>query len=162
MKINVLLDKKLYSDFVYFENFCRKKIWVLPLFFMIISFTIAFVCFLISSSKNLDYLLTFLFITIGITLPIVYFYSYWSSLKKQLKIFDLKKNISAYSLYFSKNSVEIFESNNKKTYNLDSIYNVFMYKDSIYLFVESNKAYILPIKQMDNKLNSFLTKLVKA
>jgi len=150
VKVNVVVDEKIFRKFYLFECFYRKRGYLSPLIFACIISAFATVCFLLEDGTFLGVIL----LTVGLALPSYRFYRIFNALKIQIRILDLKNPKEVYILSLSEtpNGIEVTnhgEGEEPINYEWNNVYKVYRVNGCIYLYVLQEKAYILPMNQTD-------------
>jgi len=152
MKIDVMLSEKAFKAFNMFDVLERKRRWVRPCIYGLLVLVLAVACFFIDQEQSAP-ILSAVLVIIAIALPCVYFETYFSSLKKLLKALKLNPPRLVYSLNLSDKSAGIHIDNENETVDMKwrQIFHVYTRKDATYLFITSDKGYIIPDECVPDK-----------
>ncbi len=101
---------------------------------------------------------------VGLGVPVVYFVNFFLSLQKQVKLQNLNPPRLVYTLHFEENSdaIEISNETEHVRYQYKDVYHAYYEKDSIYLFITKDRAFLLPLsllEDQDKMWNLLVTKL---
>lgn len=151
MKIEVILTEELFRRFTMFDILKRRKMWRSPTIFASILSVCAVICFLMHHVDGAVFLGCTLLI-VGLGMPLVYFLTFFSSLKKQIVDSGLKRPQHVYTLELTEAAKGIRVSNEKEQadYPWKAVFHV--YRDTLgtYLFMTADRAFILPVTCMEN------------
>jgi len=164
VKINVVVDEKIFRKFYIFESFYRRRGYLSPLIFALILSTFAIVCFFLEDGAFLGVVM----LTVGLALPSYRFYRIFNALKMQIKILDLKNPKTVYTLSLSEapNGIEVTnhgEGDEPAHYEWNGVYKAYRVNGCVYLYVLPEKAYILPmncVEENPGALWQILTKML--
>lgn len=145
MKFDVYLDEKTFRNFTRFDILKRRKYWRSPVIFASIMCTagiIAFIMHKVDGAVLLGVVLTL----IGAGMPAVYFLTFFSSLKKQVKAQNLNPPRLVYSFDLTEKGDGIGISNGKETANYEwkRVFHAYRDQKCIYLFMTSDRAFLIP------------------
>lgn len=147
--IPVKLDQKTFRRFGIFDTFRRQKRWRLPFWFMVIMLGFAAYAFF-QTDKAQSVLIGCVLSGIGISLPVVYFVSFYLNLRENIKKYGLPRRV--YTLKLTDTDVYIHSEMNKDeelTLPWDKLHGVWRAQDAVYLYVLPNRAFLLPNGQAD-------------
>ena len=147
--INVILDDKIFRRFAIFENFHRKRIWGAPLIFAAIMSAFALVCFAMRARAEQAVMMGSILLIIGLGLPAAYIGLFFKSIKFQIKIMGLKSPRHVYSLRLSSLGAEVISGDAPNQFEWSGMFGAYRVPGCVYLFVEKNKAYLLPDGQAE-------------
>lgn len=146
MKIEVNLTEEVFRRFTIFDVLKRRKAWKPPVTFAGIMGVSATICYWMNHVDG-AVLLGNVLLTIGLGMPIVYFTTFFSSLRKEVLKHGLARPQYVYTLELTqKNDAGIAVRNEKEqvSYPWSRVFHV--YRDTIatYLFLNADRGYILP------------------
>jgi len=147
--VPVTLDKKTFQHFGRFDTFRRQKRWRLPIWFMAIMLGFATYIFF-QTDKAQSGLIGGVLTGIGLSLPIVYFSSFFLTLRENVKKYGLPRRV--YTLKLTDQDVYIHSEINKDeqmTLPWDKLFAAWRAPDAVYLYVLPSRAFILPAGQAD-------------
>lgn len=162
MKISCNISEKIFRDFTVFNILKRLKYWKSPVIFASILTLSAIICFVM---KNVDgaVLLGSVLLIVGLGVPAVYFISFFLSLNKQVKMQNLNPPRCAYTVDILDKDDGIFVSNEKEhaTYRYKQIFHVYLTQECLYLFLTSQRAFLLPYSDMKDYKDNVISILNK-
>ncbi len=145
MKIDVILSESLFRRFTMFDILKRRKMWRSPVIFASILSGCACVCYIMHHVDG-AILLGSVLLAVGLGMPAVYFSTFFSSLRKEIKNQNLKTPRQVYTLELTDKADGIFIRNKteKATYKWEQVFHVYRDKDATYLFLTAARGFILP------------------
>ena len=145
MTIEANLTEEIFRKFTMFDMLRRRKVWRSPAIFASIMSVSAAICFLMHHVEGAVMLGSVLLI-VGLGMPLVYFLTFFSSLKKQILQLGLKRPRVFYTLCLTEKADGIGIRNEKEqaSYKWKDVHHV--YRDTIatYLFMTAQRGFILP------------------
>ena len=166
LKINVTVDDKIFRGFAFFDSLRRKRIWVLPVIFASMMSAFALACFAMRGRAEQAVMLGCVLLTIGLGLPAAYMRMFFKSIREQIKIMGLERPRSVYSLRLSRepDGVQVTIKDKSARYEWDGLFGAYRVRGCIYLYVEKNKAFLLPDGQAEGGADvwPFLTDVLPA
>lgn len=145
MTIPVNLTEEAFRRFTVFDVLKRRKAWRPPVVFASIMAVSAAICYWMNHVDG-AILLGNVLLTIGLGMPVVYFITFFSSLRKQVLKHGLSRPQLVYTLELTHKAEGIVVSNEKEqaTYQWKQVFHV--YRDTIatYLFMTPDRGFILP------------------
>lgn len=151
MTIAVWLSESHYRNFLIFNILKRLKLYKSPVIFASILTTSAIISFIMHRVQGAVFLGSVLLL-VGLGVPAVYFISFFSSLRKQVKQQNLNPPRLVYTLQLEKGS-ETFEITNDKekaVYRWKDVFHAYYEKDAIYLFITEERAFLLPFTVLED------------
>lgn len=145
MKIEATLTEEIFRRFTMFDMLRRRKVWRSPAIFASILGVSAAICFIM---RHVDgaVLLGSVLLIVGLGMPLVYFGSFFASLKQQILQQGLKRPQTFYTLVLTEKADGIGIRNEKEqaSYKWKDVHHV--YRDTIatYLYMTPQRAFILP------------------
>ncbi len=151
MTIAVRLSESHFRQFIIFNILKRLKLSKSPVIFASILTFSAIVCFLMYHIEG-AVLLGFVLLAVGLGMPIVYFITFFSSLKKQVRLQNLNPPRLVYTLQFAEDSpvLEITNDKEQASYQWKDVYHAYYESKSIYLFITKDRAFLLPLELLEN------------
>ena len=149
IKINVIVDDKIFRRFALFDNLHRKRIWVSPVIFASMMSAFALVCFAMRGGAEGAVMLGSVLLTIGLGLPAVYAWTFLKSIKAQTKAMGLERPRPVYSLRFSPEGVQVANGDKPVKYEWGDLFGAYRVHGCVYLYAEKNKAFLLPDGQAE-------------
>lgn len=154
LSVPVRMDTAAFREFSTFDVLTRQKRWRRPLLFAVLMLAFAVVCFTQVGRREGAALLGTVLTVVGIGLPIVYFVSFFQSVSKQAKRLKLDTPRDVYRVELSESGVRVLEAGRQdkrslvQRYDWAQMYGAWRTATAVYLYVESNKAYLLPAGQI--------------
>ena len=135
----------MFRDFTVFDILKRRKQWKSPVIFSSILTVSALICFLMHETDGAVLLGTVL-LTVALGMPAVYFITFFSSLKKQVKLQNLDPPRTVYTAELTDDPDGIRISNGKESasYRWDRAYHAYVTDECIYLYMTQDRAFIIP------------------
>lgn len=145
MKIKVFLDEALFRRFTKFDILSRRRLWRLPVTFAAILTAAAAVAFIMHRVEGAVFLGVVLLI-VGLGMPLVYFSTFFLSLKKQVKLNRLSAPRLVYTLTLTEDEEGIAVENLSEhaVYRWKQVYHVYRDGEATYLYMTPDRAFILP------------------
>ena len=136
--------------------------WRSPVIFASILGSCACVCYIMHHVEGAVMLGTVL-LSVGLGMPLVYFLTFFSSLKKEIKNQKLTPPRLVYTLELSEQPDGIFIRNKKEkaTYKWEQVFHAYRDKNATYLFLTASRGFILPhdcVKEGSDALWALLNK----
>lgn len=150
--VNAIINDKILRKFLVFDNLYRWRRWVSPVIFASILSAFACVCFVMRGAAEQAVIIGCVLLLIGLGLPAVYIWSFFSSVKSQVKAYGLEKPRPVYSLRFSDGPDGVRVTNpggEFAQYEWGSMYGAYRIAGCTYLYVAKHKAFLLPDGQAD-------------
>lgn len=147
--ISVELDQKTFRRFALYDTFRRQKRWRLPVGFAGILLAFAVYLFL-QTDKPQSGLMGGVLAAIGLSMPIIYFVSYYISLRENVIKHCLPRVV--YSLTLTDTDVTVRSGGAKEeqqTLPWDTLFAARRVKGAIYLYALPTRAFLLPDGQAD-------------
>lgn len=164
--IDVMIDSKIFRKFAIFDNLHRQRRWVSPVIFASLMSAFACVCFVMRGSAAHAVMLGCVLLLIGLGLPAVHVWSFFNSIKSQVKAHKLEKPRAIYSLRLSCEHDGVSVTNpagESAGYEWGSLYGAYRVDGCTYLYVTNNKAFLLPdgqVKESTDSLWSLLAEML--
>ena len=147
--VNVIIDDKIFRKFALFDNLHRKRIWFLPVIFASIMSAFALVCFVMRGHAEQAVMIGSLLLIIGLGLPAAYMRLFFKSIKIQIKTAGLESPRHVYSLRFSPEGFQVINGGKPDQYKWSGVFGAYRVPGCTYLYVEKNKAFLLPDGQAE-------------
>lgn len=146
MKIDVNLTEEVFRRFTIFDVLKRRKAWRPPVTFALIMGISAVICYWMNHVDG-AILLGNVLLTIGLGMPVVYFTTFFFSLRKEVLKYGLSRPQYVYTIELThKTDGGISVSNEKEqaAYHWRQVFHV--YRDTIatYLYFTPDRGFILP------------------
>ena len=151
VKINVIVDDKIFRRFALFDNLYHKRSWVLPVIFASIMSAFALVCFAMRGRAEQAVMIGCVLMMIGLGLPAAYMWVFFKSIGAQIKAMGLESPRSVYSLRLSRepDGVQVINGDKSTKYEWSGLFGAYRVNGCSYLYVERNKAFLLPDGQAE-------------
>ncbi|NMA22042.1 MAG: YcxB family protein [Spirochaetales bacterium] len=145
MTIAVWLSEQHFKDFLIFNTLKRLKLYKSPLIFasiLTVAATVSFIMHTVDGALLLGVVLLF----VGLGVPVVYLTSFFSSVRKQVKLQNLDPPRLVYTLKLNDSSdqIEITNESEQVAYQWKDVFHAYHEKDAIYLFITQDRAFLLP------------------
>lgn len=147
--ISVELDKKTFRRFATFDAFHRQKRWRMPAVFAAIMLAFAVYLFL-QTDKPQSGLMGGVLAAIGLSLPVIYFVSYYISLRENVIKHCLPRVV--YTLALTDSGAAVSSGGAKEEHvdlPWDTLHAAYRVKGAVYLYALPTRAFILPDGQAD-------------
>lgn len=159
--VPVQMDARTFRDFAIFDTMRRQKLWVRPAVFSGIMLAFAAVCFS-QYARQGALLLGSVLAAVALGLPVVYFGSYFFSVRKQARQMGLATPKPVYRLCLSDvdDGVEVCAAGDQdkpeKALHCawGQLYGAWRAPGAIYLYAQPGKAYILPSGQIQGSADA--------
>ena len=148
METKVVLDSRTFREFSIFDMLARRKAWKSPVTFASIMTISAIVCFIMHKTDG-AVLLGSILLVIGLGMPIVYFASFFLNLKEEIKKQKLSQGRYVYTINLDSSAIHVRNEKEEATYQWDKAYHAYRNYDAIYLYITSERAFILPSEKTD-------------
>jgi len=151
MTIAVRLSESHFRHFIIFNILKRLKLYKSPVIFASILTFSAIICFVMHSVEG-AVLLGSVLLVVGLGVPVVYFTTFFTSLKKQVKQQKLDPPRLVYTLQFEEDSDVLEVTNDKEIakYRWQDVFHAYYEADCIYLFITKDRAFLLPLALLEN------------
>lgn len=166
MTIECTLTEAIFRRFTMFDMMRRRKVWRSPVTFAAIMSTSAVICFIMHHVDGAILLGTVLLV-VGLGMPLVYFISFFSSLRKQILQQGLKRPRAFYTFCLTEkfDGIGIRNETEQTSYKWKDVHHV--YRDTIatYLFMTPQRGFIIPhtcIEEGPNELWKLIDKKIPA
>lgn len=145
IKIEVNLTEDIFRRFTLFDTLKRRKMWRSPATFTAIPSTCVIICFIMRHVDGAVFLGCTLLL-VGLGMPLAYFISLFSSIRKQIIDNGLKRPQHVYTLDLTEKANGISISNKKEhvDYKWKDVHHVYRDTLATYLFMTAQRGFILP------------------
>lgn len=145
MKIEVILTEAIFRRFTMFDILKRRQMWKSPAMFAGILGTCAIICYIMHHVDG-AVMLGSVLLLVGLGMPLVYFVNFFSSLKKQIIAYGLKRPQHVYTLELTDKAKGISITNEREhaDYEWKNVHHVYRDTMATYLFMTAQRAFILP------------------
>lgn len=147
--IPVNLDKATFRRFATFDTFRRQQRWRTPVWFMLILLAFSVYLFF-QTDKPQSGLIATVLLCIGLGLPVIYFSSFYLTLRENAKKHRLPR--LAYTLTLTDSEVRIrsdVSQDEELTLHWNQLFAAYRVKGAVYLYVLPTRAFLLPDGQAD-------------
>ena len=148
METKVVLDSRTFREFTIFDMLARRKAWKSPVTFASIMTISAIVCFIMHKTDG-AVLLGSILLMIGLGMPIVYFSTFFLNLKEEIKKQNLSQGRYVYTINLDSSAIHVRNENEEATYQWEKAYHAYRNYDAIYLYITSERAFILPSEKSE-------------
>ena len=148
IKIESYIDERTFRRFKIFHVFRLYKAWKSPVIFASILCVSAIICFIKRATDGALFLGSIL-VLIGLTLPVVWFSTFFASLRKECKRWNLNPPRLVYTFELDDSDAGIHVANEKQraVYRWDIAGKAYLDEGCIYLFMTADQAFLLPYKE---------------
>jgi hypothetical protein len=149
INIPVKLDKVTFRRFAVFDTFRRQRRWRAPVLFLVILTGFSIFLFF-QADKPQSGLIGGVLLAVGLGLPLVYFSSFFISLRENVIKHCMPRQV--YTLTLTDKGVHILSNiNNGEELTLDwnQLFAAYRVKGAVYLYVLPTRAFLLPDGQAD-------------
>ncbi len=159
LSIQVRMDTSSFRAFSAFDVLTRQKRWRRPLLFAVLMAAFAAVCFTQVGRREGAALLGTVLAAIGVGLPIAYFANFFQSVSRQARQLKLETPRDVYCVELSDSGVRVQAAGKQEEsfaqhYEWVQLYGAWRTASAVYIYVESNKAYLLPSEQIPGGLDA--------
>jgi hypothetical protein len=165
MTIPVTLTEETFRRFTMFDILRRRKMWRPSAIFAAIMGTSACICYYMNHVDG-AVLLGNVLMTIGLGMPVVYFTTFFASLRKEVLRHGLKRPQLVYTLELTHREQEGIRVSNEKeqaAYPWKQVFHAYRDMTATYLFLSPYQGFILPhtcIEEGEEELWKLLNKKV--
>ena len=143
MEIRSIITGEVFTEFAIFDTLIRRKLWRRPALFAAVFVLFSMFAFSQTGKRPQAALLGGVLLTVGLGLPVVYFLSFLSSVKKEKKRLSAAASRPAYILRLAGAGVTAFFGENRQDFDWKTILLVRRLKHCICLYVRENQAFLL-------------------
>lgn len=165
MKIEVQMTEEIFLRFTTFDVLRRRKMWRSPVIFAVILTLCAAVCFFMNHIQGAVFL-GWVLLIVGLGMPVVYFATFYASLRRQVRLLGLKRPQNVYSLELTreKTGIHVWSEKEKADYEWKRVYHAYRDTLATYLYLNPVQAFVLPHTCVEDPdgLWSLLTDMVPA
>lgn len=150
MTVEVKLTADVFKHFCYFDALVLRKAWRSPAIFASILSVSAVICYIMHHVEGAVFLGSVLLL-VGLGMPLVYFTTFFSSVKKQCTASGLSRPQHVYTLELTdkKNGIAVRNEKEQAEYSWKQVFHLFFRKDAAYLYITPKRAFILPYSAAD-------------
>lgn len=146
--VDVWLDAKTFQHFSIFNSITKDRRWVRPAVFAAVFCALAIICFVFQSQATQAVLLGVVLLIVGLGLPLVYFGTYFMTLRRrteELKLKNKKQHAYCVTLASGKDGIHVTTpKGDEKCFQWKESIGAYRVNEAIYLYVEPGRVYILP------------------
>ena len=153
------------DDFVRFakyDTFKRKKAWKSPVFFALIMTGFALICYTVLRDREQSSLLGTVLLAVGLVVPSVWYFMYMRSLREQVKKIGLRTSKAQYFVMFSPDRIHVSKGKETADYLWENVYMLVYDKDVSYLYVDPQRAFLLPDGEGINEMKALAEQKLSA
>ena len=161
ININVVVDDKIFRRFAVFDSFYRKRFWVRPVIFASIMTAFSLACFVMRGFAEQAELIGCVLLAIGLGLPAAHLLRFFRTVSAQITVMGLKIPRQVYSLRLSREPDGVLAASGGKLerYEWNGLFGAYRVAGCTYLYVNANKAYLLPDEQVEGGADALWTLL---
>lgn len=145
MTVDVILDAATFRRFTLFDLLRRRKVWRSPAIFAGILSACACVCFVMHHVEG-AVMLGCSLLLVGLGMPLVYFGTFFHSLKKQVAASGLQRPKQVYRLHLTRDpeGIAVENATEQATYTWAQVHHAYRDQGATYLFITPQRAFLLP------------------
>lgn len=145
MKIEAIIDEKLFARFTWFDLLKRRKLWRAPVTFASILGVCAIICYIMHHVEGAVLLGTVLLV-VGLGMPVFHFVNLYLNIRSQIRKQDLKNPKLVYTLRLTPdaNGIAIENGTQQASYPWKQVYHAYRDQDAVYLYLHPERAFLLP------------------
>ena len=140
--IQSFIDARVFSEFAWFDLLRVRKRWRRPALFAAFFITIAALAFSRAGSVDHAALLGGVLLAVGVGLPLVYFWGFHQSVRKQSAKFTGKE--AAYTVTLDAQGISVAKGKQTVSFGWEGIHAVHRLKRCVCIYTDSHHAFILP------------------
>lgn len=147
IEIPVRLDSATFQEFALFDVMHLRKRWRNPVLFAVLMTVFACICFALKNDANQAILLGCVLLGVGLLLPLVYFFSFFRSVREQAKKMKLDAPRHAYTVLLQTDGVTArMPTDPPQTRHTpwEQVYGAWRCEHAIYLYETTSQALLLP------------------
>ncbi len=147
IQIPVRLDSAAFQEFALFDTMRLRQRWRNPVIFAVLMLTFSVTCFALNNGGNGAPLVGCVLLAVGLGLPLVYFFQFFRSVKRQAKAMGLENTRHVYTVRLGDDGVQCSPADASAQVTLTpwaDVYGAWRTAGSIYLYVSMQRAYLLP------------------
>lgn len=162
MTIYTLMDEKTFRTFTIFDILKRRQYWKSPVTFASILTVSAIVCYLFHSIDGAVLLGTVLLI-VGLGMPVLYFSTFFLSLRKQVKVQHLDEPRLVYTVNLDEDDdgIHVKNQTEKAVYKWKDAHHAYRDWGCIYLYITKERAFLLTLKDEKDEGEAIWSLIVK-
>ena len=148
IRIPVRLDARTFRHFAMFDTWIVKKQWRGPAAFTGIMFLFAAVA--LAARKDQSGLIAGILLSVGLGLPLVYLFSFWSQVNAQISRNRLSTPRKVYTVTLRDKEITAFNHQMKEEQlhmSWEQVWRVYLRHGCVYFYVSEKKAFLLPEAQ---------------
>lgn len=131
----------IFREFAYFDIFSHQKRWRGPLLFALILTLAAAIVFTRADSTRGAGLLGGVLLAVGLGLPLVYFGSFFLSVRKQARVFT--GTVVAYTVELTEAGAKVTKDGQEAIYDWSRMFGAYRLGGSVALYVDPRHAFLL-------------------
>ena len=147
--VPVKLTAKGFRDFAIYDTLVRQRRWVLPVVFCLILSASAAICYTLRGRSPNAGMLVGVLLVVGLGLPLVYFISFFNSIRQQNRRMGLREPKEVYTVTLDGQGVHVDAGAEHMDHTWDSVYQAHLRPDAVYLYPSPRQAYLLPYADTD-------------
>lgn len=138
------LDENNFTHFALFDNFRLKKRWKPPLLFACLMSAFALICFSQNSRKDQAVFMGTVLLCVGLLLPLVWFFYYLFSVRKEARKLGLSREKSQYETQLCESGITVSRGADHADWAWQDLHSAWRVRGCIYLYVQPDRAFLLP------------------
>lgn len=147
--VPVKLTAKSFRDFALYDTLVRQRKWVPPVVFCLILSVSAAICYALRDRSPNAGLLVGVLLAVGVGLPVVYFISFFNSIRQQNRRMGLTQPKEVYTVTLDPDGVHVDAGDQHMDHPWASLYRAYRRPEAVYLYASPRQAYLLPYADAD-------------
>lgn len=142
--ISCCISGEVFRNFAKYDAFQRRKAWRSTLILSMSLLLTSLIFFIGFRDNYFAKAFGSFFLISAVIIPVIWVTSLNSSINKQIKERDIRESIAQYFVELSDNGVVMSKGKDKVNFTWNEIYRVIFSKDCAYVFVNKDRALLLP------------------
>lgn len=147
--VPVKLTAKGFRDFAIYDTLVRQRRWMAPVVFCLILSVSAAICYALRDRSPNAGLLVGVLLAVGLGLPLVYFISFFGSIRQQIRRMGLSEPKEVYTVTLDSQGVHVDAGAEHRDHPWESVYQARLRAEAVYLYPSPKQAYLLPYADTD-------------
>lgn len=150
IQIPVRLDSTAFQEFALFDTLRLRQRWRNPVLFAVLMLSFSVVCFAFGGGRPGAALVGGVLLAVGLGLPLVYFFQFFRSVKRQAGAMGLDSPRHVYTVRLEEDGVRQSPADGADQPTRTpwaEVYGAWRTGSAVYLYVSTQRAYLLPNRQ---------------
>jgi len=144
LRVPVYLTARAFRRFAVFDTLSRQGKWKAPALFCLILCASALVCYALRGRSEGAMGLVVVLAAVGLGLPLVYFSSFFHSIRQQNERMGLKQPKLVYTVTLDEQAVTVDAGSESIRHGWGQLYRAYRVPGAVYLYASPERAYLLP------------------